>query len=148
MALAVGNDGFATLPAGYQLNVKTWALNVARVSSDTTGFAHSGRTRRLGVLDITGSVGGNPIVSAAGSDVFGLGVGGIGAPAAQSGGTISLHVIGTSTSTTLAAGQAMIQFDAVFASWALSVDKAGESTITMNVEMNDSNGPSIVWSTN
>jgi hypothetical protein len=147
MALAVGNDGFATLPDGYQLNVKTWALNVARVSSDTTGFSHSGRTRRLGVLDITGSVGGNPIVSAAGSNVFGL-TSSVGAPAAQSGGTISLHVIGTSTSTTLAAGQAMIQFDAVFASWALSVDKAGESTITMNVEMNDSNGPSIVWSTN
>ena len=147
MALAVGNDGFATLPAGYQLNVKTWALNVARVSSDTTGFGHSGRTRRLGVLDITGSVGGNPIVSAAGSNVFGL-TASVGAPAEQSGGTISLHVIGTSTSTTLAAGQAMIQFDAVFASWALSVDKAGESTITMNVEMNDSNGPSIVWSTN
>ena len=146
MALAVGNDGFATLPAGYQLNVKTWALNVARVSSDTTGFSHSGRTRRLGVLDITGSVGGNPIVSAAGSNVFGR-TSSVGAPAEQSGGTISLHVIGTSTSTTLAAGQAMIQFDAVFASWALSVDKAGESTITMNVEMNDSNGPSIVWST-
>jgi hypothetical protein len=146
MALAVGNDGFATLPDGYQLNVKTWALNVARVSSDTTGFSHSGRTRRLGVLDITGSVGGNPIVSAAGSNVFGL-TSSVGAPAAQSGGTISLHVIGTSTSITLAAGQAMIQFDAVFASWALSVDKAGESTITMNVEMNDSNGPSIVWST-
>ena len=146
MALAVGNDGFATLPAGFQLNVKTWALNVARVSSDTTGFGHSGRTRRLGVLDITGSVGGNPIVSAAGSNVFGL-TSSVGAPAEQSGGTISLHVIGTSTSTTLAAGQAMIQFDAVFASWALSVDKAGESTITMNVEMNDSNGPSIVWAT-
>ena len=147
MALAVGNDGFATLPAGYQLNVKTWALNVARVSSDTTGFGQSGRTRRLGVLDITGSVGGNPIVSAAGSNVFGL-TSSVGAPAEQSGGTISLHVIGTSTSITLATGQAMIQFDAVFASWALSVDKAGESTITMNVEMNDSNGPSIVWSTN
>ncbi len=145
MAFAVGNDGHVTLPAAHQFNVKTWAATVSRVSSDTTGFGHTGRSRRLGIIDITGSCGGTPIVSAAADDPFGLS-GGV--PAAQAGGTISLHVIGTSTATSVASGQAMIQFDAVFNSWAFSVDKTGESTVTMNFEMNDTNGPVIVWATN
>ncbi len=145
MATVVGNDGHATLPSGYNMNIKTWAATISRVSSDVTGFGNTGRARRLGILDITGSLGGTPFVSVAG-DPFGL-TGGTGDPAAQAGGTISLHVLGTSTATTYATGQAMVQFGAVFNSWAFNVDKTGESTITMNFEMNDTNGGTIVWAT-
>ncbi len=146
MAIAVGNDGYATLPSAHGMNVKTWAATISRVSSDITGFGNTGRARRLGILDITGSLGGNPTVSVASGDPFGL-TGGTGDPAAQAGGTLSLHVLGTSTATSYATGQAMVQFGCVFNSWAFSVDKSGESTITMNFEMNDTNGGTIVWAT-
>ncbi len=143
--IAVGNDGYATLPSAHGMNVKTWAATVSRVSSDVTGFGNTGRGRRLGILDITGSLGGSPIVNS--PDPFGLAAG-IGDPAAQAGGTLSLHVMGTATSSTAtSASNAMIQFGCVFNSWAFSVDKTGESTITMNFEMNDTNGGTIVWAT-
>lgn len=138
----VGNDGNVALPAGYTINAKVWAANVAYVSSDLTGFAHSGRVRRLGVSDITGSISGTP--------VHGTGTPWGSAPVtalpSQPGGTITLSVNG-GTVTATNGTTAYLQFGAVFNSWAFNSDKNGESTLSMNFEMNASNGPTIVWQT-
>jgi hypothetical protein len=38
-----------------------------------------------------------------------------------------------------------LAFGAVFSSYAFSVTNDGDSTITFNFEMNDSDGPTIAW---
>lgn len=137
---AVGNDGAADLGTG-DMNVKVWAATISRVSSDTTGFTHSGKTRRLGVCDITGSLAGQSIVG--GPSPWGTITGN--ALPDQPGGTLTLSIYGgTDTSSTSAA---MVQFSAVYSSLAFNADKNGDSTLTLNFEMNDSNGPTIVWAT-
>ena len=137
----VGNDGAVSLPSGYELNVRVFAANVAYVSSDVTGFSiASGRVRRLGNIDITGSLNGTP-VRAAGTP---WGTGATALPS-QPGGALTLSLTGgTTTSGTSAA---LLLFDAVFSSYAFNVDKNGESTLSVNFEMNDTNGPQIVWAT-
>lgn len=144
---AVGNDGSVTLPSGYDLNVKVWAATVSYVSTDTTGFSHQGKTRRLGVIDITGSLAGQPSVGNSGTP-FGT----IASNAIQNkqlGGTITLGSFGSFTNTnwTSNTSSAGMQFDAVFSSFAFNSDKNGDQTLTLNFEMNDSNGPTVVWAT-
>lgn len=138
----VGNDGSVALPGtNHSMNVKVFAANVAYVSSDLTGFAHTGKVRRLGIADITGSLAGTPTRDT--GTPFGT-VSSNALPS-QPGGTLTLSITGgTSTSGTQAA---LLQFDAVFSSFAFNVDKNGESGLTVNFEMNDSNGPTVVWTT-
>lgn len=137
----VGNDGAVSLPSNYELNVRVFAANVAYVSSDVTGFTTtSGRVRRLGNIDITGSLNGTPV--RANGTPWGNGVTSL---PSQPGGALTLSLTGgTSTSGTSAA---LLLFDAVFSSYAFNVDKNGESTLSVNFEMNDTNGPQIVWTT-
>jgi len=138
----VGNDGVADLATG-EMNVKVWAATVTRTSTDTTGFGASGKTRRLGVCDITGSHGGQPLVGSAGQSPWGTLTGN--ALPDQPGGTLTLSLYGGTTTT--ATNAALLQFDALYSSVAFNVDKNGDSTLTLNFEMNDSSGPLIVWAT-
>lgn len=141
-AYIVGNDGSVAFPStNYSMNVKVFAANVAYVSSDLTGFAHTGKVRRLGIADITGSLAGTPTRDT------GTPFGTVTANAlpSQPGGTLTLSVTGGTT--TSATNAALLQFDAVFNSYAFNVDKNGEAGLTVNFEMNDSNGPTVVWTT-
>lgn len=138
----VGNDGSVALPGtNHSMNVKVFAANVAYVSSDLTGFAHTGKVRRLGIADITGSLAGTPTRDT--GTPFGI-VASNALPS-QPGGTLTLSITG-GTAITATQG-ALLQFDAVFSSFAFNVDKNGESGLTVNFEMNDSNGPTVVWTT-
>lgn len=140
----VGNDGLVVLPSGINFNVKVWAANITYVSSDTTGFSHAAKTRRLGVLDVTGSLAGTPAVGNSGTP-FGV------IPAEpnnqitgkQLGGTLLLsNYNGTATQSA-----ANLVMDVLFSSVALNTDKNGDATVTVNYELNDSTGPTVVWST-
>jgi hypothetical protein len=53
----------------------------------------------------------------------------------------------TGGTTTSATNVVLLQFDAVFSAYAFSVDKNGDSTLTVNFGMNDTNGPTVVWTT-
>lgn len=142
LTYAVGNDGACVLPSGHNLNVKVWAATVTKVSSDLTGFTHTGKVRRLGITDITGSLAGTPIYGEAGTPFGALTSGAIGS---QPGGTLLLSISGgTNTSVT---NGALMEFGCVFNSFAFNHDKNGDSTLTLNFEMNDSNGPTVVWTT-
>lgn len=149
---AVGNDGNVTFPTThYQVNAKVWAATLQYTSTETTGFSHTGKTRRLGIADITGSIGGGVVVGAggAGSSPFGALTSNV--PTAQ-GGTLTLWsytpTAGTTTTfSTSLTNYAAIQFDAVFNSFAFNSDKNGDHTLSLNFEMNDSNGPTVVWAT-
>lgn len=141
LTYVVGNDGTATLPTGHTMNVKVWAANLSLVSSDLTGFSHTGKVRRLGVVDITGSLAGTPTWGTSGSPFGTITANAI---PSQPGGTLSLFFNGTTTSATNAAA---MQFDCLFSSFAMNSDKNGDATITLNYEMSDSNGPTVVWAT-
>lgn len=141
--MLVGNDGAVALPSGYDLNVKVWAASVSYVSSDTTGYAATGKTRRLGVIDITGSLAGTPTIGNSGTPWGTVTSNSI--TGKQAGGTLTLSAYGgTATSATSAA---MLQFDVVFSSFAFNSDKNGDHGLTVNYEMNDANGPTVVWAT-
>lgn len=137
----VGNDGNVGLPANHTLNIKAFAANVAYVESDLTGFAHTGKVRRLGIADITGSLTGTPTRDTGTpwgtitSNVL----------PSQPGGTLTLSVTGGTT--TSATNACILQFDAVFSQFAFNVDKNGDSTLAVNFGMNDTNGATVVWTT-
>ena len=143
-AFIVGNDGAVLLPSNHSLNVKVFAMNIAYSSQDVTGFAHTGHVRRLGLADITGSL--NCGVTRDTGTPWGT----ITANAlpTQPGGTLVLSLSGgTSSQVTSQTNAALVQFDAVFSSFAFSSDKNGDASLTVNFEMNDSNGPTMVWVT-
>jgi len=62
----------------------------------------------------------------------------------QLGGTLVLSCYGGTASQSAA----NLTFDALFSSLAFNTDKNGDATLTLNFELNDSNGPTVVWSTN
>jgi hypothetical protein len=138
----VGNDGNISFPSTtYSMNVRAFAANVAYVESQLTGFAHTGTVRRLGIADITGSLTGTPTRDT--GTPFGT-VSGNALPS-QPGGTLTLSLTGGTTTSGTAA--VLLQFDAVFSQYAFSTDKNGDSTLSVNFGMNDTNGPTVVWTT-
>lgn len=136
LTYVTGNDGLCTLPTAHTMNVKTWAANLSYFVSDQTGFSMTGKYRRLGIVDISGSLGGNPTYGSAGTP-FGT-VSASNLPT-QNGGTLVLGFAAAST--------ASLTFDVVFSSIALNADKSGDATLTLNFEMSDTNGASVVWAT-
>ena len=138
----VGNDGAVAFPStAYSMNVRTFAANVAYTESVLTGFAHSGAVRRLGVVDITGTLAGTPTRDT--GTPFGTITSNV--LPSQPSGTLTLSLTGGTT--TSATNAVLLQFDAVFSAYAFSVDKNGDSTLTVNFGMNDTNGPTVVWTT-
>ena len=144
LTYVVGNDGTCVLPTNHTMNVKVWAATVNYVSSDLTGFSHTGKFRRLGVVDITGSLAGTPTYGSGGTP---FGTVTANALPSQPGGTLSLYVAGATNATFTSATGAALQFDVVFSSFALNSDKNGDATLTLNYEMADTNGPTVVWAT-
>lgn len=141
----VGNDGNIAFPTtNYSMNVRAFAANVNYVESVLTGFAHTGAMRRLGVVDITGSLTGTPTRDT------GTPWGTITSNTlpTQPGGTLTLSLFGgTTLSTATSATQCVLQFEAVFSQYAFNVDKNGDSTLAVNFGMADTNGPTVVWTT-
>ena len=132
----VGNDGAVSLPAAHGMNVKVWAATLTRVSSDITGFGDTGKRRRLGIVDVTGSLSGTPMYGGTGNSA--------GMDVAQAGGTLVLSLSGATSGT---ASAAYISMSCVFDQFALNVDKNGESSLTMNYQLSGGAAPTIVWTT-
>ena len=136
MAYAIGSDGSVTLPSGYNAQLNTWSATIARTTSIVTGFGNTGHQRRAsGVVDITGSAGGVPEFDAS-STAF--------APTAAGPPKVLDDAAGGDITLTVATG-CTLTFGAVFSSYAFSVTNDGDSTITFNFEMNDSDGPTVAW---
>lgn len=127
--LAHGSDGSVTLPTDFEAQINTWSATLTRATSVVTGFGDTGARRRASaVLDITGSAGGITKFGAASHDPTGI--------------------VTTSTSAsvilTVATG-CTFTFEAIINSAAFSVTQDGDSTVSFNFEMDDSNGPTIAW---
>ena len=131
--VAIGSDGAATLPSGYNAVLNTWAATLSRTTQVTTGFGAVGASRRASAVhDITGSIGGMPKYDAATHIALPVT---LTIPTDQAGGQLVLTVAPACTLT----------FNAVFSSYAFSVTQDGASTISYNFEMNDSDGVALVW---
>jgi hypothetical protein len=130
---AIGNDGAVTLPSGAELlQVRSYAATLERVESEVTGFADTGRRKRLGMLDVTGSL---------------TGVAGVGTATNS---TTILHSTATAALTlkvfdTTGTSDCQIAANCIFNGFAFNVDKTGDSTLTCNFANGDGAAPVITW---
>ncbi len=143
----VGNDGnvsfvssSATSATIDLIKVRSFAANISRVSSDQTGFGDTGKRRRLGVIDLTGSLNGVPGVN----------------PTTVSTSTATLFTDSESYILTLtpydgtggaATTDAKIVATVVFSSFAFNSDKNGDATVTANFENANGSAPVVTWLT-
>jgi hypothetical protein len=131
----IGNDGAVTMPSGGDvIKVKTFAATLARPESDLTGFGDTGKRRRLGMLDLTGSLTGVPAIDSTASPNT--------ASFLSSTATAALTLTLFDATTTT---DAKIVANCVFNNFAFNVDKNGDSTLTCNFSNGDGAAPVVTW---
>jgi hypothetical protein len=132
----IGNDGNVTMPAsGNVFRVRSFAANLSRVESELTGFSDTGRRKRLGMLDLTGSLSGVPAVDSTASTTTAL---------------TSMIWMNTATQAlTLtiydSTNDARIAANCIFNGFAFNVDKTADSTVTCNFANADGVAPVVTW---
>jgi hypothetical protein len=132
----IGNDGNVTMPSGGDvIKVKTFAATLARPESDLTGFGDTGKRRRLGLLDLTGSLNGIPASdSTATANTASFFV-------STSTAALALSILDVAAST----NDARIAANCVFNNFACNGDKNGDSTLTCNFSNGDGTAPVVTW---
>jgi hypothetical protein len=130
----IGNDGAVTLTSGTVVQVRSYAATLERPESDLTGFADTGRRRRVGMLDLTGSLSGVPAIdstaSTTSSSFF--------VSTATAALTLTLFDATTTTDAKIAA-------NCIFNAFAFNVDKVGDSTLSCNFSNGDGAAPVVTW---
>lgn len=132
----IGNDGNVTMPtSGSVMRVRSFAANLSRVESELTGFSDTGRRKRLGMLDLTGSLTGVPAVDSTASTTTAV---------------TSMIWMNTATQAlTLtiydSTNDARIAANCIFNGFAFNVDKSGDSTVTCNFANADGAAPVVTW---
>lgn len=131
----IGNDGSVTLPSGGTVvQVRSYAATLERPESDLTGFSDTGRRRRLGMLDLTGSLSGVPAVdstaSTTSSSFF----------TNTATGALTLTIFDATTTS-----DARIAANCIFNGFAFNVDKVGDSTLSCNFSNADGAAPVVTW---
>lgn len=131
----IGNDGAVTMPTGGDvIKVRTFAAQLSRVESDLTGFNDAGKRRRLGMLDLTGSLNGVPAIDSSAATTTASFL------VATSTAALTLTLYdGTGTS------DAKIAANCIFNNFAFNADKNGESTLTCNFSNADGAAPVVTW---
>ena len=131
----IGNDGNVTLSdAAEEFKVRSFAANLSRPSSDLTAFGDTGKRRRVGLLDLTGSL--NAV---------------IGVNTAGATNTASFYTSTATAALTLTVfdgtgtADAKIVANCVFNSFAFNSDKNGDATLTANFENGDGSAPVVTW---
>jgi hypothetical protein len=136
----IGNDGAVTLPtAGADsIHVRSFAATISRVESDLTGFGDSGKRRRLGIIDLTGSLNGVPkldpegtVPTAATSQWF----------VSDATGALTLTIYDNSVAT----NDAKIAANCIFNGHAFNMDKNGDASLTCNFSNADGAAPVVTW---
>lgn len=146
----VGNDGdvsigiAGTAASNLQtlIKVSNYSCNLSRVSTDLTGFGDTGRRRRLGIIDMTGSVSGalaiDQTTTANTSSFF---VSTMDPNATSTACTVSLAFWTGTAATT----QAKIVGTVVFSQFAFGNNKMGDATISGNFENANGTAPVVTW---
>ena len=129
----IGNDGNVTLAgATAEFKIRSFAATLSRPSSDLTAFGDTGKRRRLGLLDLTGSL--NAVM---------------GVNSSASGSTTSFFVDTATAALTLtlfdSTNDSKIVANCTFNSFAFNSDKNGDATLTANFENADGAAPVVTW---
>ena len=138
MAFITGAEG-ACVIAGHNIKFNTWSATMSRQVLDLTRFEDTGKRRKLGLLDITGSASGHIQYNASNNDP-GLGI--ISGTTALSGSAIGL------TSSTAQGGTACaMSFTGVVNSVGIAYDVNNDATATLNFEISGgaTSGITITW---
>jgi hypothetical protein len=132
----IGNDGDVSLGTGItnKIKVRTYAATLARSESDLTGFGDSGRRRRLGMLDLTGSFTGSLEVNDTGTTST--------AVMFNQAGTTAI-VLGLFDGT--ATNDCRIAANCIVNNYAFASDKTQDVTITANFANADGAAPVVTW---
>lgn len=139
-----GNDGnFAyTINSTAQslFKVRSFAATINRVVTDQTGFGDTGKRKRLGMLDLTGTL--NATI-------------GIDSGAATSSTSTANVMMSTQDSSSTRPAVSLTLYDGtndakitgncVFSSFAFNSDRNGDSTVTVNFENADGTAPVVSW---
>jgi len=139
-----GNDGnFAyTINSVAQtlFKVRSFAATINRVVTDQTGFGDTGKRKRLGMLDLTGTL--NATI-------------GIDSGAATSSTSTANVMMSTQDSSSTRPAVSLTLYDGtndakitgncVFSSFAFNSDRNGDSTVTVNFENADGTAPVVSW---
>jgi hypothetical protein len=131
----IGNDGAVTMPSGGTVvQVRSFNATLERPESELTGFADTGRRRRLGMLDLTGTLSGVPGVDSTATT------------------TTTNFFIGTSTAAltltlfdATSTNDARIAANCIFNGFAFAVDKTADSTLSCNFSNADGVAPVVTW---
>ena len=137
----VGNDGNVSLAGPGTatttvtiMKVRSFAANLSRVSSDVTAFGDTGKRRRLGIPDLTGTLNAVALVDSTGS---------------TSTSTIFTDKESYALTLTIFDGSgtsdAKIASTVVFNSFAFNSDKSGDATVTATFENGDGAAPVVTW---
>jgi len=135
----IGNDGNVVIGSTVTvLKVKTFNATLSRVSSDLTGFGDAGRRRRLGMIDLAGSLTGVPAIDSTATTV--------------TTGTSLFFGQNTQYALTLkvfegtaATADVKIAANVVFDSFAFNSDKVGDATVSANFANSDGAAPVVTW---
>ena len=144
----VGNDGNFSFSIGGTtqgiFKARAYAATLSRPVSELTAFGDTGRRKRLGMLDVSGTINAVFAVDATGStssavDIFG----------AQNFSTTSASSKAPQVTLTLYDGEsakdARIVADCVFAQFAFNSAKDGDTTCTVNFENASGTAPVVTW---
>jgi hypothetical protein len=142
----IGNDGNVSYTIGTNTTVQTFfkvqsfAATLSRPVSTLTAFGDTGQRKRLGMLDITGSL--NAVI-------------GVDSTAGTSSTHTNLILVSSQDTTatrpalTLAlydsTNDAKITSNCVFSSFAFNSAKTGDTTMTVNFENADGVAPVVTW---
>jgi hypothetical protein len=137
----IGNDGNVVIGSTVNvLKVRSFAATLQRVSSDLTGFGDSGRRRRLGMIDLTGSLTGVAAIDSTASTSSSL--------------TATSNFFGVNTQYALtlkifegtaATADVKMTSNVVFDQFAFNSDKTGDATVTANFANSDGAAPVVTW---
>jgi hypothetical protein len=140
----IGDDGDATFKVGTTTStlfkVRSYAATLSRNSVDLTAFGDTGRRKRLGMLDVTGSL--NAIM---GIDKTATPITNSFYSSQQLATTDVVELTLKLSSGTAATNQAKIVATVVFNSFAFNSDKSGEATMSVNFENSSGAAPVVTW---
>ena len=141
----LGADGFVSVAGIDQIKVKSYAASLFRQSFDVTAFGDAGRRKRLGMLDLTGSLSGIMMVGTTSSivvtNLFYAVRTNYSTNSAEAV-SLTLGLYGTAATATVGA---MIVADVVFDSFAFNSDKGGDAAVTANFASGGGTAPVLTW---
>lgn len=142
----VGNDGNVSYSINSTtqtlLKVQSYAANISRPVTDLTAFGDTGRRKRLGMMDLTGTL--NCIVgidSAASTTTTNSAI----VFSSQQDGTTGRPTVTLTLYDGASAADATITAKCVFSSFSFNSAKAGDTTCTVNFENADGVAPVVSW---